>query len=156
MDPQIFPWERALLFDLAYRPSAGCDACCPVALGFQSRRILQAFPFSFCAGVDCCLHNCARARRAGVAVATTRPVATIRVAGQMAVAASTRVRTGLDSLLYCGFGRVVRDAQMAARVVSQPAAGADCEIQQWMIHFLVTAQRHGVKSGYGRPEVPTR
>ena len=113
-----FSVETGLPVGLAYRSSASGDACCAVAHGFQSRRILQAFPFSFCAGVDCRLHSCARARRARVAVATTRADATIRVAGQLAVAASTRVRTGLDWLLYCGFGRVVRHAQMAARVAS--------------------------------------
>ena len=49
-----------------------------------------------------------------MAVVARRSVATLRVTGQVAIAASTRVHTSLDCLHYCGFDRVVCHAQMAA------------------------------------------
>jgi hypothetical protein len=124
IDPLYLRLGIGLALGLAHRSGAGYDASCPVALGWYSGDIRKTFPVSFRITVDRGLHECACTHAAGLAIAAARHVTPISPAGQLAVAASACVRTRLDRVLYCGFRRVVRHAQ----VVAKTGAGADCEI----------------------------
>jgi hypothetical protein len=97
-------------FGVAHRTGTSCDGGCPVALGYSSRCICATFPVLFRANVNCRVCICARARHAGVAVATTRVVAAVRAAQHVAEPASARVHTGLDRLSCGGLSHVVYHA----------------------------------------------